>query len=63
MGGAVLWIQAGFFIKKRLVMAVRLEIMDDQSESENDEDAGNDIRDDCLENEQLIDAEKGDEAA
>lgn len=44
-------------------MAIRLEIMDNQRQAKNDKDAGNDVSDNSLENEQLIDAEKGDKAA
>lgn len=44
-------------------MAVRLEIMDNENQAEKDENACDDVSDDSLENEQLVDAEKGNKAA
>lgn len=60
---AVLLIQARFFCDKRMVMLCGFVIVDDQRYTKNDENSRNDIRDDRLENKQLIDAEKHDEAA
>jgi len=44
-------------------MAACFEVMEHEHDAKNNKNAGNDICDHCLENEQLVDPKKGDKAS
>lgn len=61
--GDLLLVQPGFFGDEFMVMSGRFKIINHQSHSQNNENAGNDVSDNTLENRQLIDAKEKDEAS